>query len=167
MIYRNERQWSPIEAYHKLVGTRDYKINIMDKTTSEFKHPFYTHDKFYWDADALPLMINGQKHDASLSPPIAITVVHAPSNRQVLATATIRSKTDVPNYIEQAILRDSAYTHDLSHISVRPADWNNKIFIVNADSDSKRFGLPPGADTDIYTDEEASGGVTFKQTWVG
>lgn len=167
MIYRNERQWLQIESYHKLEGSRYYKINVKDKTGSEFKHPFYTHDRFYWDADALPLMINGNRHDASLSPPVAITVVHAPSNRQVLATAVIRSKTAHPNYVDLAIERDSAYTHDLSLITVRPNDWNNKIFIANADSDSKRFGLPAGADTDIYSEEVDVSSSGPKQTWFG
>lgn len=167
MIFRNNRQWLPIESYHILNGSRTTKINVSNElTTSEFKHPFYTHDKHYWDAQTLDIMINGDYNRDPYNKAFnGITVIPGRSNRHVIATATIRSKTDVPNYIDQAILRDSVYTHDLEHLRI--SSKPNTIFITNADSDGVRFGLPPGADTDIYTDEEASGGVTFKQTWVG
>ena len=161
MIFRNERQWFPIDAYHPLNGTYTNKILVSNRTGSEFKHPYYTHDRFwYTDPSTLPINVNNIVVD-NLKQVARGAIIH--SVRQgvdttYIATANIRSKTATINHVSYAVERQGEYTHEIRNSMLNI----NRIFVE--DTTNYPSFIPRNADTDIYPEEEAAA-TGPKQTW--
>ena len=165
MIFRNKRQWFTADSYHTLNGSYTSKIRVINKTGSEFKHPYYEHSRFwYTDANTVKININGYVVPNAKTKARGATIhsVKIGIDQAYLATANIRSKTATVNHIAYAVERQGEYTHE-----VRTSMLNIDRIFVEDNTNYPSF-VPRGANTDIYGNEQDQAAATGpKQTWIG
>lgn len=167
MIFRNKRQWFTSDSYHTLNGSYTSKIRVINKTGSEFKHPYYEHSRFwYTDANTVKVNINGfiVPNARTRASAVSIRSVKMGVDTAYIASANIRSKTATRNHVSYAVERQGNYTHE-----VRDSILNVDDIFVEDTTNYSSF-VPRGANTDIYGDETTGSGTTTtgpKQTWIG
>jgi hypothetical protein len=185
MIFRNRRQFfDVVKGYHPLNGALTNKINVVRKqnsATKEFKHPFYTHDKFSYQyprgLHSLNINVVAPVGDYTTTGAFrtAITSTKLRSANTVVAVATIQNRTTVSlatSHVTPAVNRYGYYNHDLNVINGVPSSTHtNRNTIYSYESQYLPSFIPRNANTNIYADESAedsggdSGGLTITQYW--
>lgn len=183
---RQKKQYIALDGsgYHRLVGTRDYKIRVRDEADTNFKHPYYEHPRFTYNARSHHIVINDkQTYKKPFSGANILSSVEIRSVAQgsiggelVLATASIGSKTASANsHVQFEVARNGSYLHDPKMIMINQtiADDSGivssdlllskstyhrqgtaRIYAYPNDPNRKTF-LPRNANTNIYADEAA------------
>lgn len=196
MIFRNRRQYLKVDtnnngvfgSYHHLNGSYTQKMFVRNDAATNFKHPYYAHDRFWYDGNTHHMNMNGQgingraTYGQNQRKAIAMHVLRgsALGNTTYLGGAVIRSKTATTGtFVSYAVARNrEGYVHDKKMIMLnndnmlQPKDGNGALQstkIVTTKHSLRTF-IPRGANTDIYGDETTGGGTTAtgpKQTWIG